>query len=182
MISVLRILVPLVCLIATVGPDSLIAAPRNQAAATVEMVCAVAVHPEAYRGRRVSVRGRVYEVFGRMYLRDDSCPESVRLVVSKNPIDSQSARRIADFRKYISARVRPRARHSVCAGCNRYRVQGTVTGRVSLEPQRAAGSLQRQRSVLMIDDVSGLEAEDLYGSFYSAAQYEPALAALSDRR
>jgi hypothetical protein len=61
-------------------------------------------------------------------------------------------------------------------------VQGTVTGRVSLEPQRAAGSLQRQRSVLMIDDVSGLEAEDLYGSFYSAAQYEPALAALSDRR
>jgi hypothetical protein len=173
--SVPRMSAFLVWFVVAVSPVSLNADMQRQAAAVEQTVCGIALHPQPHRERRVSVRGRVYQALGRMYLRDESCPESLRLVISNAPVDPRSAKHLSDFRKYVSARVRPRAKNTLCAACSRYRVEATVFGRVSLEPQRAAGSSQSTRSVLSVDDVTGLEVEDLYGSFYSATQYAPAV-------
>jgi hypothetical protein len=161
-------------MLALSAPLSFAGETLKQEAPPDQNVCAVALHPEKYRGARLTVRGRAYEALGRIYLRPPSCPETVRLVVSEGPIAPKSAQRIADFKRYLSARVRSRAKHTACPGCNRFRVEATVSGRVSLELQQAAGSVQPSRLVLSIDDVQGLEAEDLYGSFYNTAEYAPA--------
>lgn len=174
MMSAFRVSIPLVFLVSAVSVFLQAESPQPDVAIQ-QTVCGIALHPQAYRGARVSLRGRVYESLGKMYLRGESCPESVRLIISKPLVDPRSRQHISDFHKYVSARVRRRAKNAACTECNRYRVEGTVFGRVSLELQHAAGSVQAYRAVLTVDDVSGLEAEDLYGSFYSAAQYEPEL-------
>lgn len=149
-------------------------ASESQSRKGGEDLCALASNPQRNEGKRITVRGRVYEALGRIYVRSESCPESVRVTLSRTA-DPKAAERLSQFRRFVTAQVRRRTEHATCAACNRYRVEATLSGQVSIETQHAAGSVQQKRTVLNVDDVIGVEAEDLYGSFYSAAEYEPTL-------
>ena len=143
------------------------------------------------------IRGRIYRLLDELVIRNSGCRFVVEVASSTVPAgpdgrdmaaaspgainsggSTSSRENLQALLRYVDARVAPVKKGAACLVCGRYRVRATVVGHLSgSSGSRADGgataAAKRGAWHLVIQSVSNISTEDLYGTLYPRDKYIP---------